>query len=476
LTFVGRVRELDELAHLLEQVRRGNRGDRGMAVNLRGRRRVGKSRLASEFVIRAGVPYAYFQAARGAPVQDELAELALAIASSTLPAASIARDQRPTSLTAALTMLASALPEDTPSIIVIDEVPWLLEGIPGGAGELQRAWDRALAPKPVLLLLLGSDLAMMERLNAPDQPFHGRSTPMVLNPLTPSEIARITGLDAFDAFDAYLITGGSPLAALEWESGMSRENFLRESFTRSTSALIASGSRVLDSEFPEWTLARTLLSSIGARGERTFTGIRNAVTRDGMSEATILSNLRALLDKQVVAADEPLSARRAIKDRRWRIADPSLRFWLAFVEPALGEVDRSRPDLAMNRVNAGYESWRGRAIEPVVRAGLERLLPNGAWPTTAGVGGWWPRNNTPEIDLVGTDARPSGEVTFVGSIKWRQTGSITAGEIDDLARSAVKVPGASALTPLVAVTGRQRSRHSRLSECWTAQDLLAAWP
>lgn len=256
---------------------------------------------------------------------------------------------------------------------------------------------------------------------------------------------------------------------------MSRENFLRESFTRSTSALIASGSRVLDAEFPEWTLPRTLLSAIGARGERTFTGIRNAVTRDGMSDATILSSLRALLDKQVVAADEPLSARRAIEDRRWRIADPSLRFWLAFVEPALGEVDRGRPDLAMNRVNAGYESWRGRAIEPVVRAGLERLLPNGSWQTTAGVGGWWPRNNTPEIDLVGTDARPSGEVTFVGSIKWRQTGSITAGEIDDLARSAVKVPGASALTPLVAVTGRQPSRHSRLSHCWTAQDLLAAW-
>lgn len=476
MSFIGREPELRELDRLLERVRTPGRGDRGIAVAVRGRRRVGKSRLASEFIRRSGAPSVYFQAARGAPVHAELAEFASAIAISSLPSSSTAVGQRPANFTAALSLLAACLPDEIPSIVVIDEAPWLLESIPGGAGELQRAWDLSLAAKPVMLLLLGSDLDMMEHLTAADQPFHGRSTPMVLGGLSPRDVARMTGLEAFDAFDAYLITGGLPLVALEWEARMTRDDFLSESLSRSTSALVVSGARVLDSEFPEWTLARSVLSAIGARGERTFTGIHRAVAGGGMSPSMLTTSLQALLAKRVVAADEPLSTRRASKDRRWRIADPSLRFWLAFVEPALNEVDRGQPELAMDRVRRGYESWRGRAIEPVVRSALERLLPDPQWPSTGQVGGWWPRSNSPEIDLVGTDARPAQEVTFVGTIKWRNSATLGGADIDALASAARAVPGVDDRTPLVAVSGRRRTTSSRLRQCWTAQDLIHAWP
>ena len=299
---------------------------------------------------------------------------------------------------------------------------------------------------------------------------------MVLGGLSPRDVARMTGLEAFDAFDAYLITGGLPLVALEWEARMTRDDFLGESLSRSTSALVVSGARVLDSEFPEWTLARSVLSAIGARGERTFTGIHRAVAGGRMSPSMLTTSLQALLAKRVVAADEPLSTRRASKDRRWRIADPSLRFWLAFVEPALNEVDRGQPELAMDRVRRGYESWRGRAIEPVVRSALERLLPDPQWPSTGQVGGWWPRSNSPEIDMVGTDARPAQEVTFVGTIKWRNSATLGGADIDALASAARAVPGVDDRTPLVAVSGRRRTTSSRLRQCWTAQDLIHAWP
>jgi len=475
MTFVGRERELGELMRLLEDVRRGRRDDRGVAVLLRGRRRVGKSRLVTELIARVGLPSVYFQAARGADQAQELAQLADAIAASTLAGAAVAAGNRPTTLTAALTLLAAALPDDMPAIVVIDEAPWLLEDIPGGAGELQRVWDRALAAKPMLFLLLGSDLAMMEKLGAPDQPFHGRPTEMVLDVLTPRDVAAMTGLGAFEAFDAFLVTGGLPLVAQEWELGMSREDFLRESFARSTSALVVSGARVLDAEFPESTYARSVLTAIGGRGERTFTGIHDSISGGAMSNSTLTASLRTLTTKRVVAADEPLSTRPAVKDRRWRVADPALRFWLAFVEPALAEVDRARPDLAIARIERSYESWRGRAIEPVVRAALERVLPDTDWPGVARVGGWWPRSNTPEIDLVGADRAPAGQVAFVGAIKWRESGSVTAAEITALAGDALHVPGVSLATALVTVSGKRRSTDRRVRHSWTAADLLAAW-
>jgi AAA+ ATPase superfamily predicted ATPase len=473
--FIGRRRELGELGRQLGVVRSGHRADAGVAVLVRGRRRVGKSRLVSELVERSGLPSVTFQAARGAPVERELALLAEAVACSDLPEADLGRDARPTTLTAALTMLAAALPDDSPSIVVLDEIPWLLEQIQGGAGELQRVWDARLSRKPVLLLLVGSDLAMMERLTAPDQPFYARGTELVLDPLTPSEVAAMTGLGAVEAVDAYLMTGGLPLVAQEWPRGATPTEFLAASFASSTSALVVSGNRVLDAEFGEGSLARQVLTAIGGRGERTFSGIQGAARGAPMNAASLTAALRALVDKRVVAADEPLSSGAASRNRRYRIADPGLRFWLAFVEPALGEVDRAQPAPALARVERGYASWRGRAVEPVVRAALQRLLPDAGWPEVTDVGGWWPRSNVPELDLVGTAGAP-GPVRLVGTIKWRTRAPIRGDEVAALSRDAVAVPGAGAGTPLVAVCPGGVEPGVRLAAAWTAEDLLAAWP
>ncbi|GIG20872.1 hypothetical protein Cch01nite_15960 [Cellulomonas chitinilytica] len=424
-----------------------------------------------EFTRHCGAPVVYFQAARQAPLADELATLADSVATSDLPDATVAADAAPRTLTAALTLLAAALPDDEPSVVVIDELPWLLEQVDGGAGELQRVWDTRLSKKPVLLLLLGSDLAMMEHLTGPEQPFHGRATEMVIDPLTPADVARMCAADPFDAFDAYLVTGGLPLVAQEWEAGWSVRDFLDHSFGTSTSALVVSGGRVLDSEFPETSLARRVLASIGGRGERTFSAIQSDGGSDVLHPGTLTATLRMLRDKRVVAADEPLSARSAPKNVRYRIADPALRFWLAFVEPALAEVDRGRPDLALARVDRGFAAWRGRAVEPVVRDALSRLLPDATWPHVDQVGGWWPRTNIPEIDLVGTTW--NRDVQLVGTIKWRQN-PLKADDVAALSTDATSVPGVGAGTPLVGVCPGGADTEG-FATVWGAADLLDAW-
>lgn len=472
--FVGRRRERETLESFLDVVRRGGRADAGVAVSLRGRRRVGKSRLVDEFVRASGCPSVWFQGVRGARAEDELAHLATAIADSDLPNARVARDTVPTSLTAALTLLEHAVGTEVPSIVVLDELPWLLETFPGGAGELQRAWDRTLARLPILLILIGSDLTMMERLDAPDQPFHGRARPMLLGPLNPFEVAERTQLDPFDAFDAYLITGGQPQVLEGWTPGMSSVAFLEMSFSSASTPLVTSGTRVLDAEFGGTAGVRQLLTTIGGRGERTRSGILEETQHLGaMSGPTLDGRLAALRDRRILAADEPLSARRAANERRWRIEDPALRFWLAFVQPALDEVDRGRPDLAQLRVDRGFAAWRGRAIEPIVRESIWRMLPETRWTSVRVVGGWWPRSNQPELDLVGADGRP-GTVEFVGTVKWRRSPGLTSSEVGQLRDDAVAVPGASPATPLVAVCPAGLA-DGGLEAVWTADDLLRAW-
>jgi hypothetical protein len=131
---------------------------------------------------------------------------------------------------------------------------------------------------------LGSDLATMETLTGPDQAFHGRAVDMMLGELSPADIARMTGLAGMDAFDAYLITGGQPLVAQEWEHGHPPRAFVARSFERSTSALVVAGPRVLDAEFPIEAGARAVLTAIGGRGERGYTAIARTA---GVSATTL---------------------------------------------------------------------------------------------------------------------------------------------------------------------------------------------
>ncbi|MGH3181239.1 MAG: AAA family ATPase, partial [Streptosporangiaceae bacterium] len=65
--FVGRRRELALLGKRLSRVADDGTG---LAVAVRGRRQVGKSRLVQEFCDRAQVPYLFYTATRGAsPVE-----------------------------------------------------------------------------------------------------------------------------------------------------------------------------------------------------------------------------------------------------------------------------------------------------------------------------------------------------------------------------------------------------------------------
>lgn len=47
--------------------------------------------------------------------------------------------------------MAAALPHDRASVVIMDEVPYLMDADGAFEGMLQRAWDRVLETKPVLL-------------------------------------------------------------------------------------------------------------------------------------------------------------------------------------------------------------------------------------------------------------------------------------------------------------------------------------
>jgi AAA+ ATPase superfamily predicted ATPase len=474
--FAGRA---SELSLLLKRLAMTAETSAGTALVIRGRRQVGKSRLAQEFCDRADVPYLFYTATKGASPVEAVAAFLAELRDSALPHD---RDLIPSQSSAswpdAFRVLASVLP-DSPSVVVLDELPWLAEQDETFDGALQTAWDRLLSRRPMLLLLLGSDLHMMERLTAYDRPFFGRADNLLLGPLNPAEVGHALSLSGADAIDAYLLSGGLPGIMRAWPAGLPALEFAERECADPASPLFGVPEAALLAEFPSPDVTRRVIEAVGG-GNRTHANIAaEAGSRSGAVPAGTLSPVlrRLVEDKHVLAVDEPLSVR-PTRPALYRIADSSLRFYLAIGRSAHELSRRGRPIPAAEMIKRRWASWRGRAVEPIIQEALAFAATDLPWPAAAAVGGWWNRAFDPEIDLVGADRAPvASEIFYVGSIKWLDR-PFGGPDLSALQRSAPQVPGFDpGRTALIGVSqaGFTDTTATDLTICWRPEDVVGAF-
>jgi AAA+ ATPase superfamily predicted ATPase len=465
MRFVGRHVELALLTRLFDRVAESGEG---LLLAVRGRRQVGKSRLVEAFLQQAGAPGVFFVASRGGSPQGERAAFADELARSELPAAELFAEATFDDWGGVLRTLARATTR--PCVVVLDELPWLLEADVTLESVLQAAWDRHLSKAPLLLILIGSDVAMMERLSGHGHPLHQRAREMVVAPLTPADAAEALDLPAAGAVEAQLLTGGFPRLLEEWEAGEAPLAFLRRQLADATSPLLVVGERVVHTECPPASQAHTVLAAIGD-GAVTFTRLRE---RTGLNEGSLSRSLDTLRNhKRLIRVERPLAAKRTSLSR-YEVSDPYLRFWLRHLRRGMEMVMRGRGDVLAQHIAADWPGYRGRAVESLARDGVERLLPDERFGQATHVGAYWTRTHDVEVDLVGgPDPDPPTEVAFIGSIKWREQAPFDREDVLELAAHRGRVPGAQR----ARLVGLSRSGFAtdELDVALTADDLVAAW-
>jgi len=470
MRFTGRERELALLRKRLTGVKRDGQG---ALVTMRGRRRVGKSRLVEEFVDSAGCPCVFYTALQEEG-ETELGRFTRAIERSEAPrAADVRAGLRPESWEAALALVAEGATKARPTILVIDEFPYLAAKDPSIEAVLQLVWDRALQRAPVLTILIGSDEAMMEALTEQGRPLYDRAREMAVEPLSPADVGALLELSPADALDAYLVIGGFPVLAQEWGKGRTAAAYLRDALTDPTSFLVVSAERALSAEFATEAQARTVLGAMGA-GARAHSRI---LGRTSLSATTVNETLQMLAARRVARRLTPYSMRAAPKTALWELVDPYMRFWLRFVNRRVDLIERGRGALLLEDFREGWPAFRGKSIEPVVRDSLERLLPDAErFGSASYVGGYWNRTGAIEVDLVGGDAWPVAKrVTFLGSIKWRQRRKFSDADARDLASRRAEVPGADERTPLLGISSSGFAAGAGLDLKLSPEELLDAW-
>lgn len=461
--FAGRLSELARLDTLLREAITTNTG---RLVVVRGRRQVGKSTLVETFCARSTVPSAYFTAAKRQPAPAALADFSALVAGSRLSGA----EASASGFTGWEQALNIATADNLPAILVIDELPWLLDMDDAIEGLLQRVWDRVLRKRPVVFILVGSDLAMMDALTEYGRPLYDRTTILRVDPLTPADVADLTGLPSADAIEAWALTGGFPNVVRSWPSGANAIEFLSSQLPDASSPLIVSGERKVAAEFPADAFARPVLDAIGS-GTREHGKIGH---RSGLGGSSLERALAMLVEKRAVERERPYSTDTS-KLTHYRIEDAHLRVWSRYVAPNMPAIERGAGEAALVRVLADWEAWKGQAVEPIVRESVLRLsLRDELLSSAAHVGRWWRRDGQTEIDLVIGDRAPMAKsILAIGSIKWRQTEPFGTNDLRELSQAAVQLPGA-ADADLVAVS-RIASRVDGLARLWTPDDLIAAW-
>lgn len=470
---VGRASELTRLAAELDAVRRGHGG---RFVWLRGRRRVGKSRLVQEFCDASGTRYCFYQAP-ARPRDEAVNEWVEAVRESTLATASAFEGASYAGWSSALRAAVQGATADAPAILVIDELPYLVEHDPGFTADLQKAWDRTLEQSAVLVICVGSDVRMMDELVRERAPLHGRPTlEMHVLPLDPRAVGEITGADRpEDAFDRYLVVGGFPILAASWPSGASLDGFLQAVLIDDQTPFVTTALRIFSSEFQRDLQAERVIEAIG-HGETAHGRLSD---RSGVKGNTLTDALDVLVrQKGLVSRNLPYAVPVGKQPARYTVVDAYLRFWLRFVGPHIAELSRGRGDLVVARIQRDWAAYRGRAIEPIVRASLERLLLDVARSDRLGgaqhVGSWWKRDHSVEVDLVGGDAPVPERIGFVGSIKWRDSRGFAATDAHALAVARAAVPGGQT-AKLVAASRGGIERKAEVDEAFGPAELLAAW-
>lgn len=394
-----------ELSLLLDHVGR----DGGALFVLYGRRRVGKTALLEEVVSR--VAGAAYHVATRSTVVEELGRLSRTLARAwQLP---LLEAQPLTSVEALLALLEGL---SGPRVLVLDELPYLIESAPSLPGLLQASWDRALSRQDLKLVVCGSSVSMMEEtFLLPRAPLFGRRTGQLrLGPLPISSLAQVFGPDPRATLEVAALFGTVPGYVLRLDPSAGLEANLESRLLRRGEPLYEEVPFLLREELREPRVYHAILATIAGGAER-FGEISSKV---GLDRANLSRYLGTLVELGLVRRETPVTEVSADKSRKglYRIVDPFVATWFAYVHPNRDRLERGRSAEVMEQqVRPTLPVRLGRAVEaPLAELLAEDPAAHGLPFEPSHLGRYW--SATAELDVVLLDERR--ERAFVAEVKW----------------------------------------------------------
>lgn len=407
---IDRKIEKQELAGLLDQ-----RGP--VLALLYGRRRVGKTYLLNH--VWSEEQTFYFVASEATP---ELNRRELVAELGRWSEQDLQVEDFPTWRTIFRHLLQMRAPE--PLVVILDEYQYLRGGDENVDSQLAAVWEeyenRGRTRDHFALVLCGSIVEIMERLDSAGSPLHGRiDWKHLLQPFDYYNAGLMTPFaDLMDRVRAYGVFGGTPryLASVQPDRSLG-ENVSRLMLSP-RGDVRTQVETVMEQEKGLRNIAeyKAVLAAIGhGATERNRIAMQTGLRAD----TPMRMMLETLQRLGYVEARRNFEAP-ANEALRYRIAEPALRFYYAVVTRYRNELETTAAlDVWTEHVEAELAAYLGHVFEDIVRQAFYRLRGARDLPMVREWGRWegTDRDRRPvEIDVV---ARLTDGRMMTGSIKCR---------------------------------------------------------
>jgi AAA+ ATPase superfamily predicted ATPase len=376
LDFINRTEELKQLD---EHARAG-----GLLV-IFGRRRVGKTRLLTRWLQRHGGLYSQaIEATKDQQVRQLVEDLQL-------PTAIVPRTF------AEVLRLLDLQPKEF--VLCLDELPYLVGADPSIPSVLARWLDQRTRNRSSLMLTSSSTRMTQDLFLKPRAPLFRRARILKVAPMSYRAFCEACRLApaSKESFVRFSLVGGVPRY---WEfvrRGQSTLALADELFFGCSPALEFEPSRLLKDEAIVGLTAPAVLEAVG-RGSHKPSEI---AARLGTPQTNLSRLFQMLLDARLLERELPFGESvRTTKRTLYRVADPSLRFWLHVYSP---HRSRWRTYSAPEKQHL-LDRHASTVFADQIRA---------VWPGSAR---YWEADV--ELDLV----REEGDSLVVGDVKWGSLG------------------------------------------------------
>ena len=303
------------------------------------------------------------------------------------------------------------------SVLVIDELPYLVERSPELPSVLQRVTDRLRKSGQKIFICGSSQRMMLGLLIRSDEPLYGRARELVsLGPISFEWTRKaFPRLPVWERFEHYAVWGGVPRY---WDACQGERDIwetLRDQVFSPQGMFHDEPNFILHDDLEDAVQATSVLALIGQGSAR----LAEISSRLQVPATSLSRPLKRLIELGLVRRDIPFGCdEKGNKRTLYRLADPFLRFWYSFALPHYSDPYflSSREEIGVFR--PAFDVDLGQAWEELVRATLIRKPIPGVQGRWRKVSRWWGSglNRLPmEIDVLAESI--DGKTLLAGEVK-----------------------------------------------------------
>lgn len=356
-SFIGRKSELERLDSLYKK-------KTASLVVVKGRRRIGKSRLIAEFSQLSTCPtfwsFAGLAPEGGITAQAQRDNFARQLAF-------ILKTPPMTFLDWSDAFEHLSLHIKPGDIILLDEISWMGADDSSFIPKLKAWWD--MQTEHILLIFCGSVSTWIEKNILKSTAFFGRvNLTISLEPLSIAEstqLLRAIGmqLSHYDIYKLLSIVGGVPWYLKQFNPNATSDENIKQLAFEKSGLLVTEFDRIFNDLFDgKGATYKKILISL-SDGARTLSEIRQKI------EFAHSGTLSQLMEHLIVAGfvvKQPLwsfKTGKSLKQSLYRISDPYMRFYLKMIEPNTGAIaEGGFEDVPLSTI-PGFDTQIGLQLE-----------------------------------------------------------------------------------------------------------------